>query len=293
MIQPLEKIYVVVCDGISDVGKGWLTAAVSGLDPQHTMPIKIDPLLTLSFPQHLGIPIQELCAPADVEAFIQQGRASSKAFKISEDFGTYRDVGVSVYPECNIVAGDLINRFLNSPNVEIRPGEIKKRTFSDLSHFLAREITAIVRAHSPKTLIVEVGGTIEDQESVYIPGAFRFLRDSEFLGLVPEILLLTFFEYAESYDTGKYRLKTQHIRRGIIRASKTYYQLPLKACFVRRRNVPDTVPDEVLLKDLQNVAYETQVSPDRIVFLPNVSRGAVRDRLRELTEVICTTGLFS
>ncbi len=292
MRLPLEKVYVVICNGISDIGKGWLTAAIAGLDPQHTLPIKIDPLLNLSFPQHLGVSIQDLCEAADIKSFVQQSRATSGHFKISEDFQTYHEAGAKVYPECNIVAGDLINRFLNSPDEYIRQKEIKKRTFTDLSRFLAEEITSITKARNPLTLIIEVGGTIEDHESIYIPGAIRFLGQPEFLGIVPEVIFLTFFEFAESYDKGKYRVKTQHIRRGIIQTSKAYYHLPLKACFVRRRNVPDYVSDEVLLRDLQNAAYETQITPKKIILLPNVRRDNIKENIKEITNVIRGTGLF-
>lgn len=292
-MSSLQNVYAVVCNGISDIGKGWLTAAICGLDPAHTVPIKIDPLLNLRFPQHLGVPIGTLCDPKDVAAFIEQKRASNADFKISEDMATYREAGARVYPECNIVAGDLINRFLNSPDIEIRPGEIKKRTFSDLSRFLAAEIVEIVRVRQPHTLIIEVGGTIEDSEAEYIPRAMRFLGQKDYLGVLPEIVLLTFFEYAESYDNSRYRLKTQYVRRGVTQVSQHYYNLPLKACFVRRRNVPLDVTDAVLLKDLHNAAYETQIPPEKFVFLPNVNQGSIRSNLSAITGIIRQTGLFT
>lgn len=290
--QALRNIYVVVCNGISDIGKGWLTAALIGLDPQNTLPIKIDPLLNLTFPQNLGIPIKDICASEDVDAFIHQGRASSANFRISEDIQTYSETGVRVYPECNIVAGDLINRFLNTPDEYIRKNEIKKRTFNDLARFLATEITTIARKRNPRTLVIEVGGTVEDMESVYIPGAMRFLQQQDFLGITPEIVLLTYFEFAESYDQQKYRIKTQHIRRGIINTSKVYYHLPLKACLVRRRNVPDVIPDTVLVNDLENVAYETQIPPQKIALLHNVNAASVKANLECITEIIRRTGIF-
>jgi hypothetical protein len=123
----------------------------------------------------LGIEIKKICNDEDVQSFIQQKRATTSKFKISEDFKTYYDCGINVFPECNIVAGDLMARFLQSENIYIRSGEVKKRTFNDLSRFLANEIRGIVRERKPKTLLIEVGGTIEDKEQIYIPGAIRFL----------------------------------------------------------------------------------------------------------------------
>ena len=91
----LKEILVVLCNGISDIGKGWLTASLGALDPENTLPIKIDPLLNNSFPQHLGISINDLCKenPEDVMAFINAGFADSAEFKISEDMQTYKDAG--------------------------------------------------------------------------------------------------------------------------------------------------------------------------------------------------------
>ena len=290
----MENIYIVICNGISDIGKGWLTAAITGLDPKNTLPIKIDPLLNISFPQHLGIAIDDLCDADVVRDFIDQGYAPNGQFKISEDMGTYKAAGATIYPECNIVAGGLIKRFLESDNVEIRPGEIKKRTFADLSRFLATEITTIAKKYNPKTVVIEVGGTIEDQEMIYIPSTFRFLGTDDFLGIKPKIVFLTYFEYAESYEPGKYRVKTQHIRRGLKTISQRYYELPLKACFVRRRNIPQNeAKDEQLKRDLRNVAYETQLSENRIVLLPDVNSGSLTANLNAITEFLRSTKLFT
>lgn len=299
-VNNLEHVYVVVCNGISDIGKGWLAASIAGLDPANTLIIKIDPLLNLEFPSHLGVPIKDICSPQDVADFIALGRAKSENYKISEDFRTYKAAGVKVFPECNIVAGALLKRFLDRPDEFVRQesrgdaqDEVKKRTFPDVSQFLAQEITRIAKNRKPKILIIEVGGTIEDGELLYIPGAFRLLGGSSYLRITPEIVLLSYFEYADSYDHKKYRVKTQHIRRGIIGTFKTYYNLPLKACFARRRNVPSSESDTALRKDLINVAHETQVSPSRIIYLPNVAKNSsLAANLQDITKLIHATNLF-
>ncbi len=284
----LQNVFVIVCNGISDIGKGWLTASIGRLAPESTLPIKIDPLLNLAFPPKLGIEINNLCDQEDIDTFVDKGRAESGDFRISGDFEIYKDAEMKIYPECNIVAGDLIKRFLESNAGEIRPGEIKKRTFNDLSRFLANEIAEIVDKRKPKTLLIEIGGTIEDNELIYIPGALRFLSRTEYLNIDPEIILLTYFDFAEPHIEGAHRIKTQYIRRGIITVSKAYYGLPLKACFVRRRHVPIEISDDVLKKDLKNIAYETQIDPDKIIFLPNVKKNNMKD----LTTIIKETNLF-
>ena len=278
----VDKIYIVVCNGISDIGKAWMASSIGRLDPEHTMPIKIDPLLNLVFPQHLGIEINKLCNQHDVDAYVaQENRADSGNFKISEDFQTYKNAGMKIYPECNMIGGDLICRFILSENVNIRKNEIKKRTLNDLSMFMAKEITNIVKHRKPKKLVIEVGGTIEDKEIVYIPGAFRILGTEEYLGVEPEMILLSYFDYAEPHAEGAYRVKTQYIRRGVSKVTEIYQGIKLKACFARRRNVPDAISDDALIMDLKNVAYECQIDPSNVVYLPNVKREEISNILRE------------
>lgn len=291
MIDTLKHIYVVVCNGISDLGKGWLAASIGSIDPEHTLPIKIDPLLNRIFPQHIGIAIQELCDPDDVARFVAEHNGRSADYRISDDFETYHAAGMKIYPECNIVAGDLFSRFINQPDVFIRPGEFKKKTFTDLSYFLAEQLIAIAERYQPQTIIIEVGGILEDNESVYIPGAMRFLRT--LTGITPELIFLTYFEQADgNLSDGKYRLKTQHIRRGIKHVQSLYYDLPLKACIVRRRNVTTALPDAVLEKELENVRYETQLAAGKLIYVPNVHELSLANNLYKIRGILKRSELF-
>jgi len=281
----VENIYVIVCYGISDIGKGWLTASIGALDVEGSVAVKIDPLLNTRFPPHLGVPIGAICSDADIDAFISAGRARDRAHRVSEDMLTYMQSGLTVYPECNIVGGDLISSFLAKGETEVRPGETKKLTFNDLSYYLCSQLVDIAKRREPKTLLIEVGGTLEDPESIYIPAAIRFLAQD--MGVTPEMVLLTYFEYAEA--PGTYRVKTQSARRGLAAVSRVYYGLPIKACFVRRRTVPSSVSDDVLISDLAQAAYETQTDSSKLVLLPNVARN---ERAR-LQDAIRQTGLFA
>ncbi len=280
----LKHIYVIACYGISDVGKGWLTAGIGALEPEGCVAVKIDPLLNTRFPPHLGVEIGRLCSAADIAPFIADGHAADASHRVSEDMLTYRDAGLTIYPECNIVGGALFKSFLAQGEREVRPGQVKKLTLNDVSHHLCAKLADIALNRKARTLLIEVGGTIEDAESVYVPSAMRFLP--EYLGVTPELVLLTYFEYAETPET--YRVKTQGPRRGLAAISRVYYGLPLKACFVRRRAVPECEPDAVLLKDLEQVAYETQMDRKKLVLLPNI-QSSERSRL---TDVIRQTGLF-
>ncbi|MCG8570482.1 MAG: hypothetical protein MJB14_10115 [Spirochaetes bacterium] len=284
----LTNIYVVICNGISDIGKAWLMASIGKIAPEITLPIKIDPLLNLSFPQQLGVDAEDLCTLTDIEAFLETNNVKTANLKLSEDFLTYASAGMPVFPECNIISGNLLLKFLMTQETEIRPGEVKKRTFNDVSSFLASEITSIVKKRNPKNLLIEVGGTVDDKENVYIPGAVRLLGDDQYLGVHPEIIFLTFFDYAEPHVEGAYRVKTQHIRRGITRVSSAYYGIPIKACVVRRRNVPNEIPDQVLIRDLKNVAYETQIPFEKLIYFPNIKK----DQMGKLTKVLMESNLF-
>lgn len=287
MSDEVKKVYIIVGNGVSDIGKGWLTASIGRLNPENTLPIKIDPFLNLTFPWNLGVDANEICNENDKKKLFD-GTLQNK-HKLSDDFRTYYEAGMSIFPECNILSGEVMREFLGTNDVYIRPGEIKKRTFNDLSFFLAKRITSIVKSRKRSILLIEIGGTISDLEHIYLPAAMRFLSSKDLLGITPEIILLTFFDIVETHIVGAYRVKTQRIRKGISRVRRIYCDLPLKACFVRRRNVPSDISDDVLKQDLVNVAYETQISPNKIVLLPNVKK----EMIAHLTEIIRDTNLFS
>lgn len=257
----LKKIYIIACTGISDLGKGWLTSSLGAISPDRTLPIKVDPLLNLEFPRHLGVSLKKLASKTEYSGNV----------KVSEDLALYHSVGMPVYEDCNLISGALMNAFLKTKVPEIRPGETKKRTFNDLSYYFAAHITGLVQKYNPERVVIEVGGTIDDREAIFWQGAFRFLENKELLGIKPEIVLLSYFDYAEADYA--YRVKTQHIRRGLTTLMQTYYNLHMAACVVRRRHVPQTVSDEVLMSDLYNVAYETQIPYEKMVLFPNVERG--------------------
>lgn len=285
-----KEIYVIICNGISDIGKGWLTSAIGALNPERTLPIKIDPLLNTYFPPHLGVEINEICSSEEVRDFLGQTE-NTKPFWVSDDLKLYKSVGMAVYPECNIIAGNLWKQFLvtldNQPKF-IRENEYKKVTFNDLSFFLAKMIAQIVRKRKPERVLIEIGGTVDDREMSYLPAAMRYLAQPELLGCPPEIILLSYLDYSEDEDSA-YRIKTQYVRHGILETRQSYYKLPIRACFVRRRGVPDSVSDNVLVDDLKNVAFETQTDPTKFHLLSNIPK----ERLSELTQLFRKRSIFS
>lgn len=261
----LEHIYVVLGGGISDIGKGWLTGSIASVLP-NALPVKIDPMLTQQFPVQLGITVE--------------GKV------ISEDFLTYQALGLPIYPECNIIGGALLHEFLHQPQKTLSQGfddgAEKKLTFADLSDFLAAKLLALTNlSEDCRSLVIEVGGTITDMEHVYIGSAIRALGLK--VGILPKVVLLSFLEHPET-DTGS-PARTHNVRQ-IIQEARSRYSVPIKACFVRRRYVPEWVKDEEIEDELLNIAYETQMSPSQLVYVPNL------DSVQDLKDLVKMTGLF-
>lgn len=258
----LQNIYIVTGSGISNIGKGWLTASIGSL-LDSALPIKIDPMLNKEFPSEIGIKLEEKI--------------------VSEDFAIYKELGLPVYPECNIMGGDLLHEFLQQPEKKLSSNITKKKTFADLSDLLADRIIKIADSKNIKNLVIELGGTSKDIEHNYIYGAMRALGLK--INVIPEIVLLSYLEYDE-LDKGIFSLKTQNIRKAVKETMGSYYSLPLKVCFVRRRYVPEKITDQQIKGELVNIAYETQISLKKIVYLPNFND------VHDLRKIIDQTKLF-
>lgn len=283
MYKP-KRIYAIVGHGTSDIGKGWLMSAIGASSPINTLPIKIDPFFSLKFPKKIGKPITELCANDDIQSFIYDKNINPKEYIISDDFIQYKDVGMRILPECNILGGSIFKEFLLQEE-KGKNLDRSKKTFADISHFLATKITNIANKIKPETLLIEIGGTIEDNEQVYISGALRILSSNSMLGVSPEILLLTYFDYSEINIDKLERIKTRYIQQGIRTVQEKFFGIQFKMCFVRRRNIPKEIMILDLEAQLDRIIYETQFSSNKISLLPNVEWGdlhQITDLLKKL-----------
>lgn len=260
-----DHIFVVVGSGSSDIGKAWLTSSIASALPK-ALPIKIDPMLNRQFPPELGITLR--------------GRV------VSEDLSTYRDLGLPVHPECNIVAGALLQEFLRQPTKVLdhgpKQGSTKKLTLADISAFLADKLLCLATSLGDyRNLVIEVGGIVTDLENAYIPAALRILGLKT--GTMPEMVVLSYLEHPETSAGSPVR--TQIVRHAI-RETRRHYSLPIRACFVRRRYVPEHVTDEQIRDELTNIAFEVQMPTTHIVYVPNLSS------THELRQVVKESGLF-
>jgi uncharacterized protein YbbK (DUF523 family) len=199
---------------------------------------------------------------------------------VSEDLDTYRKLGLPVFPESNILNGSLLLELLKKPPKMLSRGNIKKITFSDVSILLAEKLAQLPNLLDEcENLVIEIGGIITDQENVWIPDALRLLGKKT--GVMPEIVILSYLEYSEA----GFPIKTQNVRYAI-RQSRRHYGLPIKACFVRRRHLPTHITEAQIQLELRNIAFETQLPKELIIFEDNFSDVA------ELGRFVDSTGIF-
>ena len=243
-IPGLKHIYVVVGSGCSDIGKGWLSSSIASII-EDSFIIKIDPMLNQTFPSDIGSEID--------------GRHAT------DDFNTYRHFDLPVSFEQNLVMGDIWKKFLDSTSIppQIALGHDKKLTSADFSGFVANNITELIKNNKPKNVVIEVGGIPSDIEHNQLPAVFRQLELNTLVK--PELVVLSYFENV--IVSNENRFKVQIVKEGLNVAQKQYVGLPLKGVFVRRNQVPQEISETRLNEELQRIAYETQVKPEKFVFL--------------------------
>jgi uncharacterized protein YbbK (DUF523 family) len=234
---PLKQIIVVCGYGASDIGKGWLSAAIAKV-LSRTQIIKIDPFLNQIFPVDIGFKL-------DGEV-------------VSDDFATYKSLNINVSAKDNVLNGQIMANVLQAQNKYLQRGDQKKLTFSDISEAMASKLASIINLNAER-VVIEVGGTIADREHVWIPDALRLL--GQMLGVMPQLVLITYLEPSEK----GFRVKTHNVRTAI-RMARSSFGLPIIACFVRRRFVPETFTSDAISCEFFNIAFETQF-PVNLIFL--------------------------
>lgn len=103
----LRSITLVMGSPVSDLGKGWTTAAIASELDGSPLVIKIDPMLKPDgFPTNIGVE--------------REGKI------VTEDFAVYESLGVPTSPENNIVLGVSMKAFYNGDTRFLRKGVEKK-----------------------------------------------------------------------------------------------------------------------------------------------------------------------
>lgn len=243
--MPREQLHVVTGHPYSDIGKGWLAAAIAK-QLKNPVLFKIDPMLNPAFPEELGVSIEE-------------------GTIVTDDARTYLDRGFDFPPEQNVVSGDFLAKTLGLDAVKtgIMNGETPKITWSDLSVRLANHLKSMI---GDKNSIIEMGGCPDDMEANYLPGVIRLL--SHFYET--SVHILTCFTYTNI--KGKNDVKTRMAVRAVIETMQAYWNLPLHTLWIRRASVPEDVSDEKLQEATKKVAFKLQLDPKKIVYVPNLSK---------------------
>lgn len=247
----LRTLSLVVGSPVSDIGKGWTTAAIASLK-DNPLVIKIDPMLKPDgFPMGIGVQ--------------RDGKV------VTDDFVAYESLGLATNPKQNIVLGEFFSRFYQQRTPYLKPGVPKKMTTADVSSALAEEMLRQIKDSKAEHVVIEIGGIPTDMEHQILPAVFRFMELQTMVS--PEIILLSTFDHTED-DVPK--IKTQLVRQAI-RDVREFYGFDFKSVLIRRRRLP--VEDESCIEhEITTTAYETQVSRDKFLFVENVySPGELAD----------------
>lgn len=239
----LEKILVVVGSGLSDIGKGWLTSALAS-DIANPLLIKMDPMLNLEFPSDLG--------SKQDEKFV------------TDDFLTYEKMGLKTYSECNLLGGELFASYITQTESKDKEGKIIKKTFAGLSDYISERLVCLIKKYQPSNLVIEIGGVTQDPESKPIHDSIGYLKQKT--GAEVNVAVLTYFELNE--NNGLFEIKTR-IAQEAVRSSRQ--RMPYDtSLYIRRRNIPDSIDDDQLVRKKDYIAKQTFMDPERVIFLPNV-----------------------
>ncbi len=255
----LKSITLVVGSPVSDLGKGWTTAAIASMK-DNPLVIKIDPMLKPDgFPTGIGVE--------------RDGKI------VTDDFSTYESLGLKTSPEQNIVLGEFLLNFYKQETPFLRPGVPKKMTTADVSNSLAEEMLRQIKESGAEHVVVEVGGIPTDMEHQTLPAAFRFMELQTMI--TPQVTLLSTFDHTESEDP---KIKTQLVRQAI-RDVRDFYGFDFNSILIRRRRLP--IEDvNYIDQEMSTTAYETQVPKDKFLFVENV------ESPKDLADIMRESSLF-
>lgn len=242
------ELHVVVGHPWSDIGKGWVTSSVAAQLGEDTPVLKIDPMLSPTFPAELGV--------------------TMGGGVVSDDVRTYEERGLSFLPERNIVIGGWMAEALGTAALAAgRLGsEAPKITYADLEQRLASTMENLIG--EGQTGVIEVGGCTDDQEAYLPAAAVRIMSHERDLRLH----LVTAYDFSTLAE-GQHEVKMRPPVRAIEATMKTYWGTALNSLTVhiRRANVPEDIDDDTLRQATKKVAFKTQLDPRRVKFIPNVS----------------------
>ena len=190
---PSTKRLLIIIGAYPDIGKGILASSCAYLLQQQgikILPLKFDGYLNYSSgsmnPYHKPMEILY----DEEEVFVLKD-----GFETDADSGYYeRFIGQELDGNHNLTNGKLFSRLLSEEKVgNFPPGEILKFAHIDreVVHWLVEE------SRNVDLLILEIGGTVGDPESVFIYRALNLIKNQEGFKVIT-ILLAPYFEPSQN-----------------------------------------------------------------------------------------------
>lgn len=238
----MDKLYVVTAS-LADTGKGWLTATIASLLKGN--PIKIDP----SFDVLEGL-----------EEIMDLDPSS-----ISTDAETYQKLGLNVRVEDIIRAGELEYEYLSAQKKHIRdfnPDKDRRCDCADKSEFLESKLEKIVETGNYKIPVIEIGGSIYDDNIQYLIDGIR--RFANYNNVELNIILLS---YLEKSDDEAHLVKVTRVVDGIRKTAQLYWKEP-SYVFVRDRATYGNLSEQEIKHKFGKIAHKTHIQPNRLIYLP-------------------------
>lgn len=235
-----KQLHVVLGNPHSDIGKGWLASSLGFQLGLETVMIKIDPMLSLKFPSHVGVRLDHAI--------------------VTDDAATYIKRGLKFTHLQNIVIGKWMHQQLG------QFGHVPKVTYIDLAYSLADHICALLGAHHG---VIEIGGCSDDGE-VGLPSSM--VRALQQYGYDVRLHLISLYDFIPTAN-GAYDIRPRTAVRAIEETMQHYWGLSLKnlSVYVRRENVPANVPDQTLIKVAHEIAGYTYLSSGQVRYIPNLT----------------------
>ncbi|MCD6515683.1 MAG: CTP synthase [Candidatus Odinarchaeota archaeon] len=294
--------FIFITGGVmSGLGKGITAASIAKLLQFRGYKIdmmKIDPYFNVDAGTMNPIEHGEVFVTEQVWNFTPVGNSTFRICEIDQDFGTYeRFLDQNLHPMNNVTSGQIYLSVI----LKERVGEYLGKTIQIIPHIVGeikRRIKNVATYNNPDILIVEVGGTVGDIESMpfleairqfileigkenailihvtYVPflktvGQFktkptqhsvRFLQGA---GLQPDIIICRAERYIDSESRAKISLFSNVEKRAVISNPDVniIYEMPL---IFEKQGLGDIIVEYLKLERRQSNYKEWKAFIDRI-----------------------------
>ncbi|MCD6380772.1 MAG: CTP synthase [Candidatus Odinarchaeota archaeon] len=248
--------YIFVTGGVmSGLGKGVTAASIAKLFQfrgYNVEIMKIDPYLNVDAGTMNPIEHGEVFVTEEVWKF-RVGKFEFNICEIDQDFGTYeRFLDKNLHPMNNITSGQVYLSVI----IKERMGEYLGKTVQIIPHItneIKKCIERVVKKKKPDILIVEVGGTVGDIESMPFLEAIRHIR----LSVSSEDFILVHVTWVPYLETIR-QFKTKPTQHSVKMLQSMGLQPDFIVCRTDRGTLTDDARDKISL--FSNISKEYVIS---------------------------------